>query len=66
MASPTRSTFLSGQPSLVDAHATKPVDTCVIPSRKLHDVMVAEAEVGERIMRALILRRVGLLERGVG
>jgi thioredoxin reductase (NADPH) len=57
---------LSGQPSLVDAHATKPVDTFVIPSRKLHDVMVAEAEVGERIMRALILRRVGLLESGVG
>ena len=57
---------LSGQPSLVDAHATKPVDAFVIPSRKLHDVMVAEAEVGERIMRALILRRVGLLESGVG
>jgi thioredoxin reductase (NADPH) len=57
---------LSGQPSLVDVHATKPVDTLVIPSRRLHEVLVAEAEVGERIMRALILRRVGLLESGVG
>jgi thioredoxin reductase (NADPH) len=57
---------LSGQPSLVDAHATKPVDAFVIPSPKLHQVLVAEAEVGERIMRALILRRVGLLESGVG
>jgi thioredoxin reductase (NADPH) len=28
--------------------------------------MVQEAELGERIMRALILRRVGLLEQGVG
>ena len=27
--------------------------------------MVAEAELGERIMRALILRRVGLLETGI-
>jgi thioredoxin reductase (NADPH) len=57
---------LSGQPSLVDARATTPVDSFLIPSRKLHDVLVAEAEIGERIMRALILRRVGLLESGVG
>ncbi|HET6413887.1 MAG TPA: FAD-dependent oxidoreductase [Anaeromyxobacter sp.] len=57
---------LSGQPALVDAHATKPVETLVIPTRKLRDVLVAEAELGERIMRALILRRVGLLESGIG
>ncbi len=57
---------LSGQPSLVDARATKPVDAFVIPSRRLHEMLVAEAEIGERIMRALILRRVGLLESGVG
>ena len=56
---------LSGRPSLVDAQATKPVEALVIPSRRLRDVMVAEAELGERIMRALILRRVGLLESGV-
>ena len=36
------------------------------PSRRLRDLMVEEADLGERIMRALILRRVGLLERGVG
>jgi thioredoxin reductase (NADPH) len=57
---------LSGQPSLVDARATKPVDAFVIPTHRLHEVMVAEAELGERIMRALILRRMGLLESGVG
>jgi len=56
---------LSGRPSLVDAHATKPVEALVIPSHRLRDVLVAEAELGERIMRALILRRVGLLESGV-
>ncbi|HVO22902.1 MAG TPA: FAD-dependent oxidoreductase, partial [Candidatus Margulisiibacteriota bacterium] len=56
---------LSGRPSLVDARATKPVEALVIPSPRLRDVMVAEAELGERIMRALILRRVGLLESGI-
>jgi thioredoxin reductase (NADPH) len=55
---------LSGRPSLVDARATKDVEAVVIPSRRLRDVLVAEAELGERIMRALILRRVGLLESG--
>lgn len=56
---------LSGRPSLIDAHATKPVEALVIPSPRIRDVLVAEAEVGERIMRALILRRVGLLESGI-
>jgi thioredoxin reductase (NADPH) len=56
---------LSGRPALVDAQATKPVEALVISSRRLRDVMVAEAELGERIMRALILRRVGLLESGI-
>src|SRR5206468_9015407 len=56
---------LSGRPSLVDAHAAKPVEALVIPPRRLRDVLVAEAELGERIMRALILRRVGLLQSGV-
>ena len=56
---------LSGSPSLVDAHATTPVEALVIPSHRLPDVLVAEAELGESIMRALILRRVGLLETGI-
>jgi thioredoxin reductase (NADPH) len=56
---------LSGRPSLVDAHAVTPALALVIPSPRLRDVLVAEAELGERIMRALILRRVGLLQSGV-
>jgi len=56
---------LSGRPSLVDAQAVKPVLALVIPSARLRDVLIAEAELGERIMRALILRRVGLLQSGV-
>ena len=57
---------LSGRPSLVDAIAREPVETLVIPPRRLRDLLVEEAELGERIMRALILRRVGLLETGAG
>ena len=57
---------LSGRPSLVDADATEAVEALVIPPRRLRDLLVEEAELGERIMRALILRRVGLLETGAG
>ena len=53
---------LSGRPSLVDAVAIEPVEALVLPPRCLRDVLVQEAELGERLMRALILRRVGLLQ----
>ncbi|MER9584130.1 FAD-dependent oxidoreductase [Mesorhizobium sp. M0276] len=53
---------LSARPSLVNAQAADPVEAFVIPSQRLRDLMVQEANLGERIMRALILRRVGLLE----
>jgi thioredoxin reductase (NADPH) len=55
---------LSARPSLVDAEAVEPVQALVIRSDRLRDLLVQEAELGERIMRALILRRVGLLESG--
>jgi thioredoxin reductase (NADPH) len=53
---------LSARPSLVDADVLKPVEAVVVPSNRLRDLLVQEADLGERIMRALILRRVGLLE----
>ena len=56
---------LSARPSLVDAEALVPVQALVIRSDRLRDLLVQEADLGERIMRALILRRVGLLESGV-
>ncbi|RUW37085.1 cyclic nucleotide-binding domain-containing thioredoxin-disulfide reductase [Mesorhizobium sp. M1E.F.Ca.ET.041.01.1.1] len=56
---------LSNRPSLVNAEAAEPVEAIVIPSQRLRDLMVQEANLGERVMRALILRRVGLLESGV-
>ncbi len=57
---------LSERPALVDGVAQSPVEALVIPSPKLRSLMVEEAELGERIMRALILRRVGLLQGGTG
>ena len=55
---------LSDRPALVDAVAEDEVEAIVVPASRLRDVLVQEAELGERIMRALILRRVGLLEAG--
>jgi thioredoxin reductase (NADPH) len=57
---------LSGRPSFVDAHAVSDVETLLVPADELRALLIAEAEVGERITRALILRRVGLIETGAG
>ena len=57
---------LAGRPALVDSYAREPVKALIIPSERLRALIIAEAELGERIMRALILRRVGLLETGAG
>ena len=55
---------LSGRPSLVDGHAVGPVQAISIPPARLRALLVGEAEIGERVMRALILRRMRLLEDG--
>ena len=57
---------LSGRPALTDAEALSDVDAILISPQHLRELIVAEAETGEKMMRALILRRVGLLERNVG
>jgi thioredoxin reductase (NADPH) len=57
---------LVGRPALVDAYARVPVEALLIPPDRLRALLIAEADLGERIMRALILRRVGLLETGAG
>src|SRR5689334_15856362 len=57
---------LSGRPALVDGHAEGDVETLLIPPDRLRALLVAEAELGERIMRALILRRVNLIQGGSG
>ncbi len=59
---------LSGKPSVsvIDAQAIGEVEAIVVPSEGIRALLVAEAELGERILRALILRRVALIEMGFG
>ena len=57
---------LAGRPALADVTAEEPVQALVIAPDRLRALLIAEAELGERIMRALIIRRVGLLETGSG
>ena len=57
---------LSGRPALVNGEALTDGEAIEIPPDRLRAVLIGEAELGERIMRALILRRVGLIERGAG
>jgi len=59
---------LSGRPdlSVIDARAIGDVEAIVVPPEGLRALLVAEAELGERILRALILRRVALIELGFG
>jgi len=58
-------TSLSGTASLADVIATTDVKALLIASARLRDLMVEEVLLGERIMRALILRRVALLENAL-
>ncbi|MBP0590917.1 FAD-dependent oxidoreductase [Paraburkholderia sp. LEh10] len=57
---------LYGHPCLGDGHAIEDTKGLVVLSPQLRSLLVAEAELGEKIMRALILRRVGLIESGSG
>jgi thioredoxin reductase (NADPH) len=57
---------LSGQPAFVDVHAIDDVEALLISPENLRALMIEEAELGERIMEALILRRVALIEAGAG
>jgi thioredoxin reductase (NADPH) len=57
---------LSGQPAFVDVHAIDDVEAMLIPPENLRALMIEEPELGERIMRALILRRIALIEAGAG
>jgi thioredoxin reductase (NADPH) len=57
---------LAGRPALIDAYAKDEVHALIIPTERLRALLIAEADLGERIMRAFILRRVGLIETGGG
>jgi thioredoxin reductase (NADPH) len=55
---------LSGEQALVDGVAEEDVEALLLPSEQLRALIIAEADLGERLVRALILRRVALLEGG--
>jgi thioredoxin reductase (NADPH) len=57
---------LSGRVALVDAEAEGDVETLLIPPERLRALVISEADLGERIMRAMILRRVNLIQGGAG
>jgi len=55
---------LFGGASLVDAQAVGEVEGFLVVPDQLRALIIAEADLGERIMRALILRRVSLIQAG--
>jgi thioredoxin reductase (NADPH) len=55
---------LSSRPSFVDGVAAGETETLEIGAGQLHALLVAEATLGEKLMRAMILRRVALIESG--
>src|SRR6266850_1103666 len=57
---------LSSRRSLVDGVAVGDVEALLISPEQLHALLIAEAALGEKVMRALILRRVALIESGTG
>lgn len=57
---------LSGKPALVDGVATEAGEMYRLGPADLRALIVAEADLGERVMRALILRRTGLIEGAAG
>jgi thioredoxin reductase (NADPH) len=57
---------LSGRHALVDAFALGEVEALLVGPDQLHALLISEAALGEKIMRALILRRVALIETGTG
>jgi thioredoxin reductase (NADPH) len=58
---------LNGAPALAGAVAGRDGCTAIpLDAARIRALIVGSAELGELIMRAFILRRVGLLERGIG
>jgi thioredoxin reductase (NADPH) len=55
---------LANRSAFVDVTAEGDVEALVIPSDHIRTLLVAEADLGERIMRAMILRRVALIQSG--
>jgi thioredoxin reductase (NADPH) len=57
---------LAGRPSFGDAIAREPVEALIFSPDRMRALLIDEAGLGERLMRALILRRTQMLQAGVG
>ncbi|MDB5873859.1 MAG: FAD-binding protein [Ramlibacter sp.] len=53
---------LSGAPALADGVAEEEVEALLLRADQLRALIIAEADLGERLVRALILRRVAILQ----
>jgi thioredoxin reductase (NADPH) len=57
---------LSGANSFVDVQARGPVEGLLLSPDRLRALLVAEVELGQRVLRSLTLRRIGLVALGFG
>jgi len=57
---------LVGRPALVDGRAQEPVEALLIPPDQFRALLVAETDLGDRILQALMLRRASMVELGTG
>jgi thioredoxin reductase (NADPH) len=57
---------LAGRPALVDGRAKGAVEAILLNPEALRQLLIVDAAIGEIVMRALILRRVALIQTGAG
>jgi len=57
---------LTEKPSAIDVQAVEDVEAIVVPPDQIRALLIADADLGERIMRALLLRHVAMVEIGFG
>jgi thioredoxin reductase (NADPH) len=57
---------LTGKPALADGLALTDVEALMIQPEQIRALLVADAQIGETIMRSVILRRFGLVQEGCG
>ena len=55
---------LAERSALVDAYAEQEVEVLLVPTERLRALIIAEADLGERLVRAMMLRRMALIESG--
>jgi thioredoxin reductase (NADPH) len=57
---------LAGQATLVNGRALGPVEALLIPPEQVRALLVAETELGDRILNAMMMRRASMIEYGTG